>query len=470
MRYSFSIESKLTILCAFFAIISLIRVHNSILVEDDSIIGNSDFTETQQNLRVNKDANTISVPLDESINLKSGGRKKGKDITAAKKGVYNKETYEQTLEAVSKPFKNETTGAQYFSQGFWGGFVNQYQMFAAIMILAEEGNHKQILLESIRWRDNHGTKQHLRHEVFFDVVHWNSFYPVVPRLVRHDPVAHSDVSVTVRHDKPIIGWKEGNEAINNATNVFPLGLFDAQYSNKYGQYTRGISERGKPMAEWDKVMTATAFRPHPELQMLIDSYFSITNISQANGFASKPQGSSLDYIMLHARIEPDMQMHPVCKDKKVTNFTDILTSIQNHFPEPPAEKLILALDRRLLERGIDDPKNTNVLQKHNLNVLNEIIKSGLWGGRVKVMEAGVIFAEQSRHPIYSKFPSLTGSIVDFFLAQNARVFIGTEVSTWSTAAIRYRFYKSNLLNYAYRPGEVFNVTPVGTKSPPGFRC
>ena len=48
---------------------------------------------------------------------------------------------------------------------------------------------------------------------------------------------------------------------------------------------------------------------------------------------------------------------------------------------------MLALDRRLLERGIDDPKNTNELQMYNLKVLNEIIKNGLWGGRVEVLEA-----------------------------------------------------------------------------------
>ena len=29
-------------------------------------------------------------------------------------------------------------------------------------------------------------------------------------------------------------------------------------------------------------------------------------------------------MVLHARIEPDMQRHLVCADKKVTNFTDIL--------------------------------------------------------------------------------------------------------------------------------------------------
>lgn len=386
---------------------------------------------------------------------------------------YKPESYEKTFELVTKPFSNETTGGQYYGQGFWGGFVNQFQMLTALMILAEEGKHKQLLLESIRWKDTHGTKAHVRHELLFDVVYWNSFYPILPRFVRHDPVLHSDVSVDIMtknyHYKPFIKWKQEKEAIENATNVFPLGIFDAQYSNKYGQYTRKVREKKRDRAEWDKVMTTGAFRPHPEIQILVDKYLD-NWVEDDNNILRGIQDNSPDYIMLHARIEPDMQEHPVCKDRKVTNFTDILTSIQQHFPEPPAKQLILALDRRLLERGADDPKNTNELQKYNLKVLNEIVKNGLWGGRVKVMEAGITFVEKSNHPVYAVYPSLVGSIVDFFLAQNAKMFIGTEVSSWSNAVERYRFYKNNSQNYVYRPGEIVWNTPEGTNAPQVFFC
>ena len=388
---------------------------------------------------------------------------------------YDPKKYNEALKLVTKPLLNETTGGQFFRQGFWGGFVNQLHQYTAVVILAEEGKHKQILLESIRWRDNHGTRHHVRHEILFDVVHWNSFYPVLPRFVRHDPVLHSDVSVKDHLvgrgyiSKPLIVWKEEHDAIENATNVFPLGLFDAQYSNRYGRYTRNIQEQKQEREDWDKAMTAGAFRPHPEMQKLVDRYLE-NRVEDDQDSVSSMKGNSSDYIMLHARIEPDMQEHPPCKDKKVTNFTDILTSIQEYFPEPPAKKLILALDRRLLERGIDDPNNTNELQKYNLKVLNEIIKSGLWGGRVEVMEAGITFVERSNHPIYTKYPSLVGSIVDFFLAQNAKMFIGTEVSSWSNAVARYRLYSNSMNNYVYRPEGVVRITPEGTKVSQVFLC
>jgi hypothetical protein len=404
----------------------------------------------------------------------SAKRSKGVRENISPTDAYDPKIYDKTMDLVTKSFSNETTGGQYFSQGFWGGFVNQYQMFTAMMILAEEGKHRQLLLESIRWKDTHGTKAHVRHELLFDVVHWNSFYPVLPRFVRHDPVLHSDVSVDIMakkyHYKRFIKWKDGKEAIENATNVFPLGLFDSQYSNKYGGYTRDVRERKKERKEWDKVMTDGAFRPHPEMQMLIDKYLDNVEDDDDNVLVNGIQRDSSNYIMLHARIEPDMQQHPMCLDRKVTNLTDILASIQEHFPKPPAEKLILALDRRVLENGADDPENTNELQKYNLKVLNEIGKTGLWGGRVRVMEAGVSFVETSGHPVYTTYPNLVGSIVDFFLAQNAKMFIGTEVSSWSNAVIRYRFYKNRMQNYVYRPGEIVWDTPEDTPFPQVFFC
>lgn len=388
------------------------------------------------------------------------------------KSLYNKEEYTNQLEMITKPFANETTGAQFYKQGFWGGFVNQLQKFVGLMILAHEQNHKQILLPSIRWRDQHGSLAHLRHELLFDVVHWNSFYPILPRFVTHDPVLHSDVGIEIMsrqyYWKPKILWKETKEAIENATNVFPLGLFDAQYSNKYGQYTRDITERGYPRDEWEIVMTATALRPHPEVQQLVDNY--LDTFSKQIERAKNQESGSSDYMLLHARVEPDMQVHTPCQDKKVTNFTDILTSIQDHFSEPPANNLILALDRGLLEKGVDDPKNTNELQKYNLKVLNEVVTNGLWGGRVKVLEAGRTFMEKSGHPYYGRFPSLMGSIVDFFLAQNSKVFIGTEVSSWSNAVTRFRFYNNKKQNYVYRPGNVIQDTLDDLKAPHPFLC
>jgi hypothetical protein len=50
-----------------------------------------------------------------------------------------------------------------------------------------------------------------------------------------------------------------------------------------------------------------AFRPHPEIQVMIDRFID-ENI--------KTKEEDRGFMVLHARIEPDMQNHPVCKVRR----------------------------------------------------------------------------------------------------------------------------------------------------------
>jgi len=65
----------------------------------------------------------------------------------------------------------------------------------------------------------------------------------------------------------------------------------------------------------------------------------------------------------------------------------------------------------------------------NLAALNNAIDHGLWGGRVIVFEAGAEGAANST--IFKNYPGISGAIIDFYLATEATVFIGTAVSSFS---------------------------------------
>ncbi len=122
-----------------------------------------------------------------------------------------------------------------------------------------------------------------------------------------------------------------------------------------------------------------------------------------------------------------MYNHPVCKTKKVVNITHIIDGIYDTFPEPPASTLIILLNKQLLEdevrsgsssfskKGSDSTQSVE-MAKYNLQIVNDMLQHGLWGGRVNVMEAGSKLALDSNHDIYSKYPVLVGGIINFFLS------------------------------------------------------
>jgi hypothetical protein len=72
-------------------------------------------------------------------------------------------------------------------------------------------------------------------------------------------------------------------------------------------------------------MLQGAMRPHPELQAILDrllqnsSLLALGQSTSTAGTLSAPL--QLDYMTLHARVEPDMQKHVMCREKKVLNLT-----------------------------------------------------------------------------------------------------------------------------------------------------
>ena len=162
----------------------------------------------------------------------------------------------------------------------------------------------------------------------------------------------------------------------------------------------------------------------------------------------------------------------------MTNMTDILSMIYDKFPEtqePPVSNVLLIFNREFMEavhgtssQGINANKEAKKafsdahirnLTIHNLNVIDEIVESGLWNGRVRVVEAGSeLVRKEAENPYYSYYSNIVGGIVNFFLAIQSSIFIGTEVSTYSTLVVNSRLYRGIQDSYFYRPQGLSSAT------------
>ena len=352
-----------------------------------------------------------------------------------------------------KPFNNVTTGA--YRHFFWSGFCNQYMMFVGMIMLAKEEQYSQIVVDSIRWKDLFGTNQQIRHDALFDVLHWNSFYPELPRIVSHDAELLPDVSIIQRKGNRFSTALSWNVNVENATKPHSLGKKQTSAVHAYLNYGRKVQKNRIKREAFEVSIARDAFRPHPTLQLIIDEFV---------------QSIGKSYMVLHARIEPDMQKHKACGDIKVTALKDIIRMVEQQFDEPPVKTMVVILNREMLEKEVASPNKDNALAAENLKLLNDLIANGLWGGKVKVVEAGSKLAIDSGHEIYSRYYAISGGIINYFISIQSELFVGTPVSSYSTAVIKSRFFRQAFGNYFYLPQGMTLATPANAEHPPLFEC
>ena len=172
------------------------------------------------------------------------------------------------------------------------------------------------------------------------------------------------------------------------------------------------------------------------------------------------------YLCLHARIEPDMQEHGYCVDQKVLSLSDIVASIYREFPphQPPPgiHRVLLVLNRPLLEQHVTTSKTTSTIAAQNLQLLNQLRREGMWNGTIPVHEAGTslllstqdsnVSLSPSSSPLSSSLSSslayfrteargIASSMIDYELALQAQMFVGTPVSSFSMQAMATRYHR-----------------------------
>ena len=370
-------------------------------------------------------------------------------------------TQQQRFQNSIRPWPNVST-VGFLDRRFYAGYRNQVMTFIGFLMFASRENHSQILLPTLRHMDFHGTEELIPHEFLFDVEHWNSFYPQLPRMVSCDSTLFDQFDC-VQND-----WKS-----SNTTRTRPYGL--GTYEQCYGMY-HAYNQRMGPFAtpdfphRVDKLILSGALQPHPDLRDIVKKYLhSIIYTNQTT--TTTTSSSASEYMALHARVEPDMQRHIGCPDKKVPELKRIFKLLEAQFPDPPAMRLFLPINRNALEQeAYIDPSNlngTNWVAVRNIIALDRAVKRGLWAGRVQVFECGAKALEGTK---YERLQATTGSMIDFYLAFHAKLFVGTEVSSFSADLVKTRFYAGNKQNYMYRPHGIDRWTTDDMMDPPGFEC
>ena len=396
--------------------------------------------------------------------------------------VYGAAEYQRKLQDTLTPLPEETAKTAFYTKGFFAGFCNQYMRFIGVILLAKNDGFDQIIDESISWKDTFGTDHYLHSSQLWDLVHWNSFHPDLPRFARYEKDVHKDLTahstkVTIEgeeYDNLIVNYDvpTGHDIWNKTLSTYPppFGKFPNQGNNRYRQLAKAIElDRAhndlKDYLKMFETVMKGALRPHPFLQAIVDKTASKLGGEDGRG-----------YMVIHMRVEPDMAQQRVCSHKKLYYVDNITDMVHKQFPEPPVKTVLIVFARSLLDAMEDHAKtkpernHMEKINRHNLDMIEDLLENGMWGGKVKVVEAGSAMVEAAGNPFFKYYSNFAGGIINFFLAIHSSILVGTELSTWSTLSINSRYYRDIKENYFYTPDGLHWVTPPNVTKPHRFQC
>jgi hypothetical protein len=415
--------------------------------------------------------------------------------------------------------------------GFGAGFRNQMMALTMLVLHANDDGHDQILLDSLWHKDTYGTNQFDPFDFYFDVETWNRYsssginnggddnekekeatvvdwssysrgenktnpprHPKrLPRMVLYNSTLHNqwNINVSKYRESDIAGGTRPYGYTKGASRLAAGYQFYVKGGGRYAvkdedpnQNNTKTSMTGKHRNPAEILMLQGALKPNPALQAIVDR--SKIHLQER---ASRRVGA-FRYMTLHARVEPDMQHHPVCKEKKVLTLQEIVDMVESKWPEPPVDIVFLPINRQYIEQeGIipekyknesngdgdgDGVGTINWIAVDNLRVLNRLTNDtatggGMWNGTIPVVEFG---SEALQGTVYEQRPSTSGSILNYFLSLGADIFVGTEVSSFSHDVLAARFYRGSVNeNFKYLPGGGLQEWITDDMiAPPGFLC
>ena len=260
---------------------------------------------------------------------------------------------------------NLTTYA-YARKEFIAGYRNQIMALTMLVLQGNDLGHGQLLLDSLYHKDTYGTNKFDSFMFYFDVQHWNTYHnnteimkhtsnttsstrqhpKTLPRLVYYDPILHSQWNTTTNQyvDEVMNGIQPAIKPYGYSKGSTRLAMSYQRYVKGYGKYVSSGAESKRNPGEI--LMLQGAIKPHPVLQSKIDNLLHDT--MKGNNHNTNKQFS---YMTLHARIEPDMQKHLVCKEKKVLRLKEIIDMVETKFPIPPnIDWVFLPINRQYLEK------------------------------------------------------------------------------------------------------------------------
>ena len=345
----------------------------------------------------------------------------------------------------------------------WMGFYNQQMSFSAVMMrimdtMAVSTDNDtttpvvQVLLHSVVFRDFLGTGKLVEFDKLFDVAHWNSFVPRLPRLVSFDKVQHYQYSTKRRAmvERPTPAAHH-NQTHNQTYDTHPRFFHCGNPFRDYTWYMQSFQNKNRTkLHPVDRLILEGALRPAPVVQAAIDRIVT--------GGSRHSRGGSDDtnnYMAIHLRIEQDYLCHTWQFPPQFRNLSQLLERMEQVFPDPPADRCFLAFNRPLLENGDEMPNNPQPSREaceaeraENLATLNRVVRAGLWGGRVRVLERPSLL----HWAPFRDRPVAYASWMDAEICRNAKIFIGRLGSTFALATIRRRSVMGLTENYNYEQG------------------
>ena len=356
---------------------------------------------------------------------------------------------------------------------FTGGFRNQHMRLTGLIVYALSQNMSNLLLDSLRYdnkavsrRDHNSTiSGRIPFEDLFDVEHWNQVSDrvgtdILPRLVRYHPELHPDWDPDTAQFRTLGdvlptpgrmggGGKQDSGVIFRQTDAYPrvqnctrpyaFGSGRKVGQRTWGAYMQHKKKQGNQLSRTD-VALIEALQPSTILAKAVASITQSHNV-RMNGsqphppFDSGRAGNML--LAIHPRTELDMLKHK-CSKTMTRNLTKIFEMVQSSsfFSEDPSagtskyQQVYLCISRSGMEDKTSVYERFKGLMDQNLHTLNQAAEVGLWRGTVRVSEGGEPLAASLGIPWDSV--QTAAQVMDFFVAVEARAFLGTFGSSYST--------------------------------------
>jgi hypothetical protein len=201
------------------------------------------------------------------------------------------------------PWPNVTTTA--FSGRLFSGYRNQMMCVTLLILEAIRSGHGQYLVESLNQKDLHGSDKDVPFEELWDLEHWNSFYPKLPRFVHPHPIIHDQWNPSTKHwllrtdFSGITTYRNADDSlITEKQPVHPYGFLGKQHHLMMG-YMRYAKGRGPYTQNGHRhpaeiLMLQGALRPTPYLQGIIQK--------ELHALEGAVTNETAEYITLHARV------------------------------------------------------------------------------------------------------------------------------------------------------------------------
>lgn len=405
--------------------------------------------------------------------------------------------------------RDQRTLALLYPQGLTGGYRNQVIRFMGLCRYAIDNNYTQLYLPSLLWTTviHNGTEKQNRPipmDWIFDIDHWNRVAnePGVklPRIVGGDFGDESDcwdtnlfTELNLSKFGPLVeasfargslspAAAEIQESLENGGSMYKMRRMDLSPRVRHCQHPAAFGGGRMIGKLWNTMMEFRRSRRRSALSFDHDILRSLKPARKWRELASSCLAShnASKYVALHPRVEIDMLTHP-CGNGMEKNLTKILEQVHDLVEEnkksvPGVNAVFVAVASGLLH----SEKMKGRLREHsehNADTFEDYTNMGhlspdpklLGEHQLRIFNCGERWLQHyyEKNPMVPNHGSLLQAVIDFDLAVNSSMFVGTNQSSFSIDVLtsRYHFGKGNT-NYRYtRYGRVENVSNGGLPKP-----